>query len=275
MAAVQRYAVEYTDRSGRRNMVTLLTKDAPLVERRVLDHFSREGQPGIPFSHVLDLATDGPALVCQQDLTPDGAPPNEVVIRGAAGRFARIHHANLGRTRELPWLPRADRAYVAGGFVLGNCWEQWDETMRLEAFAREWGPQRSRLEAAAARFLADMDQLWTEGDSLTLIHADLHHDQVLVHDSEPYIIDWGQARYGSFYLDLPNYFTIEQASTHRDALAASGLVVPEDRFVERFEMARRYVAFKYLGYTMWSSRNGGPPLAPGGWELFEMAVAGM
>ena len=189
MAAVQRYAVEYTDRSGRGATVTLLTKDAPLVERRVLHHHNREGQPGVPYSHTLDLATDGLASVCQQDRTPDGAPPDEVVLREAAGRLAQIRHANLERSHELPWLPRADRGYFAGGFVLGNCWEQWDETMRLAGFAREWGPQRPRLEAAAGRFLADMNQLWAEGDSLTLIHADLHHDQVLVHSGEPFIID--------------------------------------------------------------------------------------
>jgi len=278
MATVQRYAVEYTDRSGHRNMVTLLTKDAPLVERRVLHHHNREGQPGVPYSHTLDLATDGlatdgPAPVCQQDLTPDGAPVGEAVLRETAGRLAQIHHVNLERSHELPWLPRADRGYFAGGFVLGNCWEQWDETMRLEAFAREWGPQRPRLEAAAGRFLADMDRIWAEGDSLTLIHADLHHDQVLVHGGEPYLIDWGQARYGSFYLDLPDFFTPEQVGAYREAMAAVGHVILEEQFRQRYEMARRYVAFKYLGYTMWFSRTGGPALEHGRWELFETAVA--
>jgi hypothetical protein len=40
-------------------------------------------------------------------------------------------------------------------------------------------------------------------------------------------------------------------------------------------MARRYVAFKYLGYTMWAYRNGGTTLEEGQWDLFEMAVEGI
>lgn len=273
-AAVQRYVVELEDRSGRKRALTLLTKDAPLVERRVLQLLSGQGLAGIPYSHAPDTVTDGLAPVCQQDLAPHSHPPSEVLVRAATERLAGIHLTNLGRVGEPGWLPRADRAYFEGGFVLGDCWEQWDETMRIEEFAREWNPERPRLEAAAARFLADMDRLWAEGESLTLIHADLHGDHVLAHNGEPYFIDWGQARYGSFYLDLPNLFTPEQSQLYREALATHGVVIPEDLFRERYRAASRYVAFKYLGYTMWAYRNGGAPLARGRWELFETAMRG-
>ena len=274
-AAVQRYAVRYDDHAGRRATVTLFIKDAPVVERRVLELFNQLRQVGVPYSHTLDTATDGPVPVCQQDLAPDEGPPGEVVIRAAADRLARIHLANAGCADGLTWLPWADRAYFEGGYVLGTCWEQWAETMRIERFAREWGHKRSWLEAAAGRFLADMDRLWAEGDSLTLVHADLHRDHIIVHDGEPYVIDWGQARYGSFYLDLPNYFTPEEAELYREALAVHGRVISHGRFRERYDMARRYVAFKYLGYTMWAYRNGGTTLDEGQWDLFETAVEGI
>jgi aminoglycoside phosphotransferase (APT) family kinase protein len=146
--------------------------------------------------------------------------------------------------------------------------------MRIEEFARTWGPERPRLEAAAARFLADMDQLWAEGDSLTLIHVDLHGDHVLFHCGEPYIIDWGQARYGSFYLDLPNYFAPGDARHYCEALADLGHTIPEGAFIERYRMAGRYIAFKYMGYTLWSYRQGYSRLDRRQWELFDLALNG-
>ncbi len=36
-----------------------------------------------------------------------------------------------------------------------------------------------------------------------------------------YLIDWGQARYGRLYLELPNYFTGAEALLYRDALVQS------------------------------------------------------
>src|SRR3712207_328955 len=70
-AAVQRYLVEFEDWSGRR-AVTLLVKDAPLVERRVLKLLTEQGQPGVPYGHALDTTTDALAPVCQRDIAPDG-----------------------------------------------------------------------------------------------------------------------------------------------------------------------------------------------------------
>lgn len=136
------------------------------------------------------------------------------------------------------------------------------------------GPERPRLEVAATRFLADMVRLWAEGDSLTLIHADLHGDHVLVNGGKPYIIDWEQARYGSFYLDLPNYFPPGAARHYREALAKFGHDIPEAAFMERYRMASRYVGFKYMGYTLWSYRQGYARLDRGQWDLFDLALNG-
>ncbi len=204
----------------------------------------------VPWSHTDDLHTDAPALVCMQDVGKEQQPPLAGMLKEAAEALASIHAANFGKIEQLGWLPRADRAYFEGGFVLTTWPREWDETMRIEEFARVWGPERPRLEEAAARFLADMGQLWAEGDSLMLIHADLHNDHVLLHGGEPYFIDWGQARSGSFYLDLPDYFAPDDACHYREALADLGHTIPEVAFMERYRMAGRYVAFKYMGYTL-------------------------
>ena len=50
-----------------------------------------------------------------------------------------------------------------------------------------------------------MTALWEAGDSLTLIHADLHDQHVRSHGGRAYVIDWGQAHYGPLYVDLANY----------------------------------------------------------------------
>src|SRR5262245_27384848 len=46
--------------------VSLVTKAAWLRERRVLAWLGAQRQPSVPFSHTLDLATEGPTLVCLQ-----------------------------------------------------------------------------------------------------------------------------------------------------------------------------------------------------------------
>jgi len=42
-----------------------------------------------------------------------------------------------------------------------------------------------------------------------------------------------QARYCSFYLDLPNYFTPDDVLYYREALAELGLNIPEEKFAHR------------------------------------------
>jgi hypothetical protein len=53
-------------------------------------------------------------------------------------------------------------------------------------------------------------------DSLSRLLTFLHQ---LTIDGHPIFIDWDQAAFGSFYLDLPNYFSVEAALCYRDALA--------------------------------------------------------
>src|SRR5205823_6249849 len=69
-------------------------------------------------------------------------------------------------------------------------------------------------------------------------------------------IDWGQARYGSFYLDLPNYFTPQSVLLYRDALAELGLDIPADEFMAHYRDAGRYPGFKYIGFLLFQWANG-------------------
>ena len=253
-ARMERHVGSFRTPAGDTQLVTLLTKDASLRERRVLDLLQSQGQC-VPFSHTLDLVTEGPMLVCQQDLSvdPSQAPPD--MERQAARCLARIHAANLGRAGDLAWLPRADRAYVEDS-ILADYREQLARARERPTFSAEYGSIAQQIEQAVAPFLTTMEALWTEGDSLTLIHADMMEDHVLIHASRPYLIDWGQARYGSLYMDLPNYFTPEGALLYRDALAEFGHAIPADAFMRRYRDAGRYPGFKYIGVLLFLWANG-------------------
>jgi hypothetical protein len=70
-ATLRYYDVAYVEPNGETAHVALVTKDAPLGERRVLARFADQRQPHMPWSHTNDLVTDAPALVCMQDVGGD------------------------------------------------------------------------------------------------------------------------------------------------------------------------------------------------------------
>lgn len=248
-ARPDRHAVAFQDPQGGTDTVTLITKEAPLLERRVLKLLGEQGHEGIPFGHTLDLSTDTPMPLCMQDVAPDAAPPPAHLPARTAQVLAGIHAANLGRAEELVWLPRADRAYFEG-FILANYRERLAQAMERPEFVAEYGEVARRMEEAVEPFLAAMDALWEEGGSLTLIHADITPEHVLVHGGQPYLIDWGQARYGSLYLDLPNHFGPGDVLLYRDALAELGHDIPAREFMRRYREARCYPGFKYMGFLL-------------------------
>jgi len=252
---LERHSVTFRAPGGNTETTTLVTKEAALVERRTLDLLASQGHC-VPFSHALDLVGDHPALVCQQDLGGEESsrPLSAQLERQAARCLARIHYTNLGRAPELTWLPRADHAYVEG-YILADYRAQLARAKGRPTFAAQLGEVARQMEEAIAPFLAAMDWLWREEGSLTLIHADMMDDHILVHDGRPYIIDWDQARYGSFYLDLPNYFTPDGVLSYRNALAELGLDIPAEEFMRRYREAGRYAGFKYIGFllSLWSA----------------------
>src|SRR5581483_3117460 len=99
-----------------------------------------------------------------------------------------------------------------------------------------------------------------------------HDDHVRADGDRAYLIDWGQARYGPLYLDLPNYFTPDEALLYRDALAELGHAIPTDLFLQRYRQATRYPGFKYIGFVLYMWRPGQPGSLQG--PLLDMVLQG-
>jgi hypothetical protein len=256
-ATVSYYDVRFATVAGTTEHVHLITKDGALRERRVLARLGAQGHPTLPFSHTLDLTTDAPALFCQQYVGKDRAGAAPAFAAQVAEGLAAIHAANLRCAAEMDWLPRADHTFFVGTLLAVYWRPHWETTIAHAAFAAEFGEYAPKLEEAAAHFLRTMDALWNEGDSLTLTHADIYQPHVLVYEGRPYFIDWGQAKYGSFYLDLPNYFTPETVLLYRDALARHGHDIPVADFLERYYEVGRYPGFTYMPIPLSQWRVGG------------------
>jgi len=277
-ATLRYYDVTYC-RQDEAGAMSLVIKDAPLHERRTHMWLNTHGLP-VPLSYTRDLTTDAPAPLCMQFI--EGKPTSAERGQIAPHTLAAIHYAAMGHGNDLPWVPRADAAFFEE--IVANWREPWHAALHgPEAFATwgaqhpfAWGamqPKNSRsdfaaafaaetplLETAANRFLRDMTTLWDESDALTLIHADFHGEHIRVSDGRGYVIDWGQARYGPLYIDLPNYFPMrDDALRYRDALAALGHDIARDVFLARYAAARAYPGFKYFGFAFHRWFYGNPP----------------
>ncbi len=253
-ASLARFRVTYDASSADADAITLMVKRAGLRERKVLALLCKQRQ-AVPFSHTLDLTTDEPMLMCQQDLTDDSdgqIPPN--IAEQEAQRLAHIHSANLGQAETLSWLPRMDRPYLEQ-VVVADFRRQLAKAMKRPEFVAEYADVARQMERAVEPFLATMERLQEDGP-LTLVHGDLHNGNIRVHDGHPYFLDWEHACYGSLYLDLPNHFVPADALRYRDALADLGRDIPEGQFIERYRQAGRYVGFKYMGFLLHSWMNG-------------------
>lgn len=272
-ATLSYYDVTY-EQNGTAGQTALVIKDAPLAERRALTWLGQQNVP-VPFSHTFDLATDDRRPLCMQ-YVGSVTPPVERAQQ-AARTLAAIHAAGLKRRQELSWLPQADANFYAG-WLIHNCWrDPWQRAMSgddpfTDAFGNQWpaaepggnfpaefAPYTQPIEEAAGRFLDIMTILWHEGDSLTILHGDFHDDHVRTLNGREYIIDWGDARFGSLYVDLPNYFSRENVLLYRDALAELGHDIPAEQFLARYDAVQPYPGFKYFGMGIWNYRSGNPP----------------
>lgn len=261
-AVIRRYEVQIAGALP----VRLITKTMPLIERRVMEWLSQQGQTNIPFAHTLDLETDAPVVTCLQDLgqAKVGLPGGTTLARSSseidsavATAWAAIHIGNLGRVDKLAWLPRFDPDYVNQVFIPDFFHAYWYGKLEADAdFAREFAQYTTRLERAADRFAAAIKALWQDGCSLTLTHGEAHGEHILIHEQRPYFIDWATARYGPFYLDLVLYFTPHNVHLYREALAEQGVSIGTAEFLDAYHEARRYVGFKWLCSGIWQWGKG-------------------
>lgn len=265
------------DIDGAQETTSLIIKQAPLMERRIHLHLCNQGL-AVPFCFCDDLVSAESAPLCIQQLPTKQKQHSDV--EQTASALAQIHAANLGAAQSLDWVPRADETF-ASDWVVDACWRQsWDRLLKggefVDGYGRshgvpkpggdfsaEFAPITHRIEAAGKRFVQTMAQWWEEGDSLTLIHADFHGDHVFSDkNGNRYIIDWGAAKFGPLYLDLPNYFSRDDSLVYREALAALGHDIPHDKFLANYDAASMYPGFKYIGIGLWNWCFGDPPHQP-------------
>lgn len=268
-AALRYYDVTFMAFGGQRQ-ITLVTKEAARSERQLLTWLSAQRLP-VPDSHTCDLTTAAPTPICMEYLS-DSAPGDNRV-HAVARALAAIHHAASNRREELPWLPCADQAFFADRLI-DRCWRKpwqrlltgggytdwygrWQPAIPPDAeFAATFAVVTPALEEVAAQFVRDMTALLRESNTLTLVHADFHRDHVRWQGDQARIIDWGQAHYGPYAIDLPNYFSRDEALHYRDALAALGQTIPREVFLAHYDTARPYPGFKYFGSGLWQWQFG-------------------
>lgn len=278
-AQLRRFEARFSARGGEMTGVGLVVKSAGRVERRTLLHLYRQGHGCIPFCHTLDLERDAPEPLCMQYLPADPGAEESASAQsaGQAAAVASIHARNLREPRLREWLSPADGAFIRSGYVLGTFRPAWANALTDAAFRKEFGAASADLESAAERFVQDVEELWREGATLTLIHGDLHNGNVVVSAGKPYVVDWAQTHLGPYYLDLPNLFPGDQVRAYYQALADRGIAPDEQQFFERCRKMGRYVGFKYLGFVLsyWAQRD-----EPGSWvrgsleNLVNLAVGG-
>jgi Phosphotransferase enzyme family len=265
-SVVRAYSVTYRtyhlDRGGDET-AHVVVKNASPLEQQVVQLLTAQNQ-ALPEVFIPEISTSDsmPMYLERARARPLGetiSDPYRPLARQVAAALARIHAANRRQCPE--WLPRVADDYV-GELYLNESLVHWERCLRDNRFFTEFGQYDRQLRSAFDQFLVLMRELTAQGDTLTLINSDLNPDHILlVKDDRPVLIDWEQACYGSFYLDLPNYFSIETVLLYRDALADAGFTVPPADFIDRFREVGRYMGLRHLqlGLVQW---QGGSP----GWE---------
>jgi len=269
-ATLRYYDVGYAGPQGR-GECAVVTKDATHTERRLLAWLVARGLP-VPANHAPDLTTHARTLLCLEycgDPAPDGRG------QAAARALAAIHHAARDRAAELDWLPRADPAFFADRLV-DRCWRKpWQQLLTGAgytdwydrphpanepdtAFAATFAAVTPALEAVAARFVEDITALWHDKSFCTLVHTDFHGEHARWRGAEARLIDWEQAHYGPYAIDLPNYFSREEALHYHAARIELGWTLPRDQFLAHYDVARPYPGFKYFGIGLSQWRTGDP-----------------
>lgn len=240
---VRRYEVDMAGSSPLR----LVLKPCGRTERRTLA--ALDGVNGVPRAFVPDTETDDVQDVALEDAGEALLTTGEAGWARAAAALTGVHVRFLGHGHELLWLPRLDAPYL-DGFILEQCWRgAWQRALADERFLARFGRFRPRVEASAGHLTRDLLAFEARHGAQvnTLAHTDVYHGHLFERGGDALVIDWGQARYAPFFLDLGDTFgTADGARVYRDALAARGITVPHEVFWTGFALARRFAGLRYV-----------------------------
>jgi Phosphotransferase enzyme family len=219
--------------------IQLITKESLVYERQILSLLNAQSHPTVPLSYALDMETREPQLLCQQDAgIRKPLSHNQLAI--VAQALATIHFVNKG-SPYLPWMRRLTNE------TFFHWWKSvWNKARTNTEFLHEFGHFIQPIEQSAQRVARCIDEFWTQSTSLTVLHTDLTPWHVLLRDNQPFIIDWDQARYGPFYLDLVTLFTLETVPLYYRAAIQQGSHLPYDEFLEHFHAVRAFPSLKYM-----------------------------
>lgn len=240
--------------------VRLVTKPCGLTERRTLA--ALDGLAPVPRAFVPDTALDELQTVVMTDAGETLLAFDPSAKRRAAQALSEVHARFLGRSEDLPWLPRLDHPYL-DEFIVAWCWRRaWDEALTDERFTTTFGKYTEAVEASAHTLAGDLLAFEARANVNTLAHTDVYHGHVFDQSGRAVVIDWGQARYAPLFLDLGDTFdTPEAAHTYREALAARGVELGDRVFQEGHLLARRFAGLRYLWWWLASWRG-----EPQGWS---------
>jgi aminoglycoside phosphotransferase (APT) family kinase protein len=234
-----------------------ITKDASLRERQVLQLFNMQRQ-AIPHTVVPDSTSPGRFLV-YQEFTDDRTPEDMEAKQGhqftvdTAEALASIHEANLGKKPN--WLPAVTED-IDKYLYLREWRDEWYRSLDDHEFRQKFGHHTEALEKSYEELIQNIVAMDSDGRFNTILSTDLNPSHIRVLDGKPRLIDWEQAAYGPFYLDLVNYFDKDTASLYRDALAANGKDIPEEEFIDNFSNFGKYMGLRHLGLGIMAWREG-------------------
>lgn len=250
-AAVWRHQLVLQHENGQ-DTAFLITKRAHLRERLVLKVL-QDQQQAVPFNHTENLENEQD-WICLQDLGTTTRPTSlepidPTLLSNEVWGLASIHAANLGATEDLFFLPRVDQNYFQD--MLNQVWwPHWQQALQHARFVETFRPWIEKAEQAAQNSAHDMAALCKEDQNLTLIHTDINPSNVLIHHQRAHFIDWADAHIGPLYLDLPHHLSsLKQAEVYRLALGMQRTLIEKEDFQERFRVAARYTALRYMWWT--------------------------